>query len=272
MKTTTQSDASEIIGNKARLKSLLCVIARLIRGSFRLTNWIAGFCIAIGLSVAAWQLDPRSDETNIVGLFDDPRSGVWWTMWDAHHLKRSLVIMYPSGTEEYADLLSKPRRAKGYTIVDGVAGSYRYQTPDRQIPWWAWNATKPQAFLTNGMDPDARLILLEDAVGWPYPFAIRAYPESGATRVSEWLVSIDRWPHVLNVNYGLWKIRLVSLLISCALFSLCVSLIRLVFASMRRWRRTSKGRCGNCGYSLEGLRDGLCPECGTTSDQVVCSA
>ncbi len=37
-------------------------------------------------------------------------------------------------------------------------------------------------------------------------------------------------------------------------------------AALRRWRWSRTGRCGNCGYNLEGLPLGArCPECGTVS-------
>ena len=265
MKTVPHSSSRKIVGKKARLKSFLYLIREMAQAQLRPTNWIAGFCVAIGLTVAAWQFDPRSDSTNFVGEFDDPRSGVWWAVWDAHHLKRTMIIWFPSGTEDYEDLLSRPRRPKGYTIVDGVTGSYRYQTPDRQIPWWAWIAPKPQEFLGS----NEYLILMEDGAGWPFPFAIRAYPESDSTSVSSWLVSIDRWPHVLNVNYGLWKIRVVSLFLSCAFFSICLGLIRFAMVSIRDWRRTAKGCCHNCGYSLEGLIGGPCPECGAKNEAAI---
>lgn len=37
---------------------------------------------------------------------------------------------------------------------------------------------------------------------------------------------------------------------------------RNVARKQRRYRWLADGRCGGCGYSLQGLADGRCPECG----------
>lgn len=235
------------------LTLLFNVAQKTVRAQLRLTNWLTGFCVATGLAIVVWQGNLETSENNMLGWFIDSRSGIEWTMWDSWHLKRTVLIFYPGETQDYEDLLLNPYRRKNPS---------RMNISNRQIPKWCWIARRPQEFLGS----DNMLVLKEIGVGWPSPFAIRAYTDTDATRVSKWLISIDRWPHVLNVNYGLWKIRVVNLVISSAFFAFCIGLIRSTLAAIRNWRRKSKGCCGNCGYSLEGLKGSRCPECGTTSN------
>jgi hypothetical protein len=51
------------------------------------------------------------------------------------------------------------------------------------------------------------------------------------------------------------------------LLSLFPAIARLSVA-VRRWRRSSRGECVNCGYSLVGDISGVCPECGTARRQI----
>lgn len=38
--------------------------------------------------------------------------------------------------------------------------------------------------------------------------------------------------------------------------------VALVVLAMRPWAKHPKGACRRCGYDLQGVRDGRCPECG----------
>lgn len=44
--------------------------------------------------------------------------------------------------------------------------------------------------------------------------------------------------------------------------ALWVASERGIARKQRRYRWLADGRCGGCGYSLQGLADGRCPECG----------
>ncbi len=47
-----------------------------------------------------------------------------------------------------------------------------------------------------------------------------------------------------------------------AILPICLPVLR----AWRRRRRLEKGVCGGCGYNLQGMLEGRCPECGLKYD------
>jgi len=44
--------------------------------------------------------------------------------------------------------------------------------------------------------------------------------------------------------------------------------IAFIGGPLRRWHRLRRGLCASCGYSLQGLTDPRCPECGTVFERI----
>jgi hypothetical protein len=71
--------------------------------------------------------------------------------------------------------------------------------------------------------------------------------------------SLDRWvPAIAFVRNTMIRIPLChALLLSCV-----GAVAALARAPARRYRRSRRGLCLNCGYDLRGNVSGVCPECG----------
>ena len=116
----------------------------------------------------------------------------------------------------------------------------------------------------------------EHATGWPLPaawyeFVVTPKPGAPAAISIGGGIALPDDPARTQIQSWGWSSRAralplrpiwVGLGADVAVYA-CAWVVPLgVIGAARRWRRERLGMCGACGYSMAGLRGGVCPECG----------
>lgn len=202
---------------------------------------IVGCCaVALIIMLSAWF---SSRPSALGSLYQDPRTGWYWSLWQTIFFDRLSTLSYSS----------EDRSASWYT-------------PDRHvaIPSWSFGASATGAPLWEGQTVT---LFKEVRLGVPFRMAsVRIDSNPSNTKMSRCVggAKIKLWNSDTEVVFPLtvrWHMLLMDVVVFASVWWIAESSVSVVVA--RRRRRAS--RCIHCGYPVDhGITRGLCPECGET--------
>jgi|GEM_PF-2243661 hypothetical protein len=143
----------------------------------------------------------------------------------------------------------------------------RYTFPLIALNWNQLVSTTTQIRSGNGLD--SSVMIWCSRAGWPFDI-VRDHtvtnspnPPSGA--LSHWYNPATKRavsPTADDLASYTFRLHWPGFVVNTVLFSLPAFAVVLLVRSLIVFRKRERGLCHHCGYSLQGVRSALCPECG----------